>query len=313
MSSAYPDYVKSLNPAYYWRLVQQFNRGYNSYVNPTLRITECEPQEERQHADNADSNGAIGRSRGYYSDYSMPSSAMSPYFRGPLFGGESQSLNYFATTASGLRLIESGNTASTLTHTIPAGKTSFSPGATGRPFTWNIWVKGHADLALTQTQNWLSSASNSTDHHFMIGDNEVSGGGRVKIKTRLGGNDSNNFFYYEYDVTRWSMFTFVQKAVPYQATVSDGLRLYRNGGKIAETDANWHYIPESPNTDNAMWIYAMSSYKDSAGRKPGLVSEITAWERELNASEIASLYYQATSPSPFRVRGGLHRQLGRLV
>ena len=146
----------------------------------------------------------------------------------------------------------------------------------------------------------------------MLGDRNISSVQGLKIKTRQAEND-NYWSAYEYDVTRWNMITFVQKAVPYDTIVTDGLMLYINGKLAMAVDADWDNIPEAPYEGGLMWIYFMTSYKSTAGKKPGLYSEITAWERELNPSEISSLYYHATSPSPMRIRGGLNRQLGRMI
>ena len=109
------------------------------------------------------------------------------------------------------------------------------------------------------------------------------------------------------------MFTFTQAAIGYQETVTDGLKLWINGKKVMEVDANWYNIPEAAYDGGGMYLMFGASYKGSAGKKPGLYSEITAWERALNASEIAGIYYHGMSPSPMRIRGGLNRQLGRMI
>ena len=314
MSSAYPDYVKALNPDYYWRMVQYFSRGNSSpaktYTDVSSTASYAEPQEERQHQDNADSNDQAERSRGYYSDLSVPGGEINPYKPGPLFGGESRSLNYFSTSGVGLRLIQSGSSSDTLTHSIPTGVRDFSAAGVGN--TWNFWIKAHADTGANATEHWCSSATTAQHQHFMIGDRNISPDPGLKIKTRYTAND-NVWSAYVYNMTQWNMMTFVQDPVAGGETITDGLRIYINGKLAMAHDATYANIPEAPYESGLMYIYFMASYKTSAGRKPGLYSEITAWERTLSDADISNLYYHAISPSPMRVRGGLNRQLGRLI
>ena len=108
------------------------------------------------------------------------------------------------------------------------------------------------------------------------------------------------------------MLTYTSAEVPEDGTISDGQKIYINGKFLFSADSDWDYLLDSPGGDLA-YMYIMCGFSTGTPVKPGACAEVAMFDRVLNADQISEIYYHATSPSPARIRGGLYRQLGRMV
>ena len=313
MSSTYPGVIQGLNPVYYWRL----NKTINSYVLPVYTMFYCNLPEERRKYTNVESSGSSAdHSAGWYFNAGMPTP--NPYGNfGPIAGGDSNGLLVFDTYDNpGPRLLKTGSSVS-MTHEIPMGRNKDS--------TINMWFKTIPAIptGVTTNQHIMTSSRNTNlEQHFMIAERQKDVGGvdsnEIKIKTKA--YDTSQAInwsgaevgYNHFVTTEWNMLTYTSAAVLEDGTLVDGQKIYINGKILFSIDSVWEDMLDSPGV-NLAYMYLMCGYSTATPVKPGACAEVSMFDRVLNDSQISEIYYHATSPSPARVRGGLNRQLGRLV
>jgi hypothetical protein len=309
MSSVYPEFIKGLNPVYYWRL--------NSFASSTTSTNSFSgwATEEMHKAANKDSNGTDSKSQAYYLNSAMPAGTPNPFGNsGPIAGGDSNGLAIFDTFApAGPRMLQTGTTGS-FTHAAPVGR--------NHPFSIVMWFKTIPAMTSgsTTTEHFLtSSADSNNNQHFMVAERQQFidsvDSNELKIKTRSAAGTQNAGFsgvYNKWNSTLWTMFTLTSVQGTTDATTTAGMKTYINGKFHWAKDSQWSVMLDSP-AGVLTYMYLMSAYNVATTAKPGACAEVAMWDKVLSASQIGEIYYHAVSPSPARVRGGLHRQLGRLV
>ena len=315
MSSTYPSVIQGLNPIYYWRLHQ----ALNSYiVSEYFLFYTWLPEERRKDTNEESSGSSTDKSAGWYINGGMPAGTPTPWTNsGPIAGGDSRGIMVFDTYPTpGPRLLKTGSTG-TLTHEIPMGRNKAS--------TINMWFKTIPPMPaeVTTTQHIMtSSRSTNLEQHFMIAERQKVvddvDSNEIKVKTKaLDESQAINWSgdevgYNHFVSTGWNMLTYTSAEVPVSGTTLDGQKIYINGKILFSIDSVWEDMLDAPG-DNLSYMHLMCAFNAATSVKPGACSETTMWDRVLNASQIEEIYHHAISPSPARIRGGLHRQLGRLV
>ena len=328
MSSDYEGYVKSLNPLYYWPLEQGARELYVGTTNLGDTYTKFyqlgdssygyfySPESSQLYSNT--SMGSYANSRGffwgYWADLAIDLDDESPRPQGPIFGGGGSCLrNSVGGSATysnlGTSGWEYGN--STYTHEVGIGRNT--------DCTWIIWVKAFEDLADGGSRHMLTSgpSSGTAAQHLMFGENRGSDGTqKLKVKTKLGSSNSNVITEYTWDAKKWNMWAVTMPETGSSETITDGIGVHLNGQKVLSVDAVGSSMPEGGDMgvgagETRMW--ALGAWSTGPSRMEGMFSHVANWKRILSDSEISDLYYHATSPSPSRVRGGLYKQLGRLV
>ena len=314
MSSEYPDYVKGTNPVYYWRMNRwtTFTRESTSAVGTI--------QEEMQTSGNNTSNETTTRSAAYWVNHSLPTGD-TPRDAGPLMGGDSQSCKNFDTYegGEGPRLMQTGDASATLSHEIPIGRNKTS--------TVNLWVQVTGTFPESNSNRLMYASAPSTNKGmhagFFIRRTNVDGVLKVQFQHKTK-NDTNltqsNLHsalhgggeYDMFDIYKWNMFTVTYKAVT-SGTLANGIQMYVNGEWAGSIDNVFDKAEPSPTTTRDFYWYLLKAANENTNQIVGKSSEVAMWDRVLTHGEISDLYYHGLSPSPARVRGGMHRQLGRLV
>ena len=340
MSSAYEQYVKSLNPSYYWTFERTVLEVTESYLGSQFWQYPAAPDpdpssawgiqdmhEEYQRYANRDSGvraTAPSTSHAYwygqyYDDYNDSDGNYNHESRspGPILGGTSMAIENWETTEDGPAFMHSGDDINsyTRTHLVPIGRDT--------DCTWNLWVRCF-EVLTDGTRHYLTSSplSGTEQQHLMFGENYDLGQRKIKVKTKHTQADDtvtneNIFIPYDWDATKWNMWTITMPETALGETITDGIQVFRNGRLAVSVDAVGDSMPtggiQPTTTCPLMRVYGMRGYSSSPGGTTGAMSQVAAWDRVLNDSEISQIYYHAISPSPMRIRGGLHRQLGRLV
>ena len=307
MSSVYPEFIKGLNPVYYWRL--------NSFASSTTSTNSFSgwATEEMHKAANKDSNGTDSKSQAYYLNSAMPAGTPNPFGNsGPIAGGDSNGLAIFDTFApAGPRMLQTGTTGS-FTHAAPVGR--------NQNFSIVVWFRSIPAMTNTSHHILTSSRSTNANQHFMVAErqSEVDGvdSNELKIKTKAADGTQEVTFsgnYNQWNSSLWTMLTLTNALVTSGTSpLADGTKLYINNRLHMKRDSTYGAMSNSP-APALTYMYLMSAYNVASNPKPGACAECAMFDRVLNAGDIEGLYHQAVSPSPARVRGGLHRQLGRLV
>ena len=315
MSNTYPGVIQGLNPIYYWRLHQ----ALNPYILPSYNFFYTWLPEERRKDTNEESSGSsTDKSAGWYTNAGMPADTPTPWANsGPIAGGDSRGLMVFYTVNNpGPRLLKTGS-SSTIEHEVPMGRNKNS--------TINMWFKTIPPMpaGVPTTQHIMTSSRNSNlEQHFMIAERQKVvddvDSNELKIKTKALDTtqsyewSSTTVGYNHFKTTEWNMLTYTSAEVPEDGTTLDGQKIYMNGKFVFSKDSIWGEMLDSPGV-NLSYMYLMCGYSVATSVKPGACAEVSIFDKVLNASQIEEIYFQATSPSPARIRGGLHRQLGRLV
>ena len=336
MSSTYIDFVKSLNPAYCWTFdrvrwpptgaanCMMYPPG--SYSSPYYAWSYQNVHDEYQRKSNEDATtdatateAATSTASCYHYSYMSVLGEDNKWIKhnrsaGPITGGASLCTENWNTAELGPAFMHSGDDGWTRDHLVPIGR--------DHNCTWNMWVKCAEELT-TGTRHYLTSGvSSGTAHqHLMFGENYGGGQRKVKIKFKhthadLSAYNENSLIDYDWDATKWNMWTVTMPMTDLGETITDGVKAYLNGRLAVSADAVGDAMPpsgEQPISSAAMQIWGMRAYSSTPGGTIGSMSQVAAWDRVLNESEISDLFYHATSPSPMRVRGGLNRSLGRLV
>ena len=315
MSNTYPGVIQGLNPIYYWRLHQFLN----PYILPAYNFFYTWLPEERRKDTNFESSGSsTDKSAGWYLSAGMPADTPTPGANsGPIAGGDSRGIMVYDTVDNpGPRLLKTGSYA-TLEHEIPMGRNEDS--------TINMWFKTIPPMPAeaTTTQHIMTSSRNSNhEQHFMIAERQkvVDGVDSNELKIKTKALDTTQYYewssttvgYNHFKTTEWNMLTYTSAEVPEDGTTLDGQKIYMNGKFVFSIDSVWEEMLDSPGV-NTSYMYLMCGYSTATSVKPGACAEVSIFDKVLNASQIEEIYHHATSPSPARIRGGLHRQLGRLV
>jgi len=306
MSSVYPDVIMGLNPSYYWRM----NRFRGTYASSSSFYTYI--LEETHKDTNALNNGTLD-SEGWYLNFAMPAGHETPHEKfGPIAGGDSNGMMVWDTyVRPGPRVLRVS--PSSITNDCPVGR--------NQNFSINIWFKTFSALAAsppdTEENIAVSGRQAGTHQHFRIAESQTASGNDIRISTEAadatqGVNDSAN--HNQFKTTEWNMLTYTSMQGTEDETTTDGQKVYLNGKLHATFDSIWGEMLDAPGpTGDWAYLYLMCAGDSTAEVKPGSCSETALFDKVLNASQIAEIYYHATSPSPSRLRGGLYRQLGRLV
>ena len=314
MSSEYPDYVKGTNPVYYWRMNRwtTFTRAATSVVGTI--------QEEIQTAGNNTSNETTTKSAAYWVNHSLPTGD-TPRDAGPLMGGDSQSCKNFDTYegGEGPRIMQTGDASATLSHEIPIGRNKAS--------TINMWAKVTGTFPESNSNRMLYASSPTTNKGMHAGlfirRTDVGGDMKVQFQHKTKNDTSlteskvhsvthGGGAYDTFDIYKWNMFTLTYKVVS-SGTLANGIQIFVNGKLDASHDHVFDDAEPSPTTTRDFYWYVLKAANENTNQIVGNSSEVTLWDRVLTNGEISDLYYHSLSPSPARVRGGMNRQLGRLV
>jgi len=269
-------------------------------------------QEENRLSANNASNGA-NRSEGYFFNASMPASPPHPHAAdGPIAGGDSRGMMIYDTyNPAGPKMLQTGTTSS-FTHAAPVGR--------NQNFSIVVWFKSIPAMTNTSHHILTSSRNTNLDQHFMVAERQSEVGGEdsneLKIKTKAADATQDITFsenYNQWNSSLWTMLTLTNALVTSGTSpLGDGTKLYINNRLHMKRDSIYGAMSDSP-APALTYMYLMSAYNAASNPKPGACAECAMFDRVLNAGEIEGIYHQAVSPSPARVRGGLHRQLGRMV
>jgi len=203
-------------------------------------------------------------------------------------------------------------TATSFTHAAPVGR--------NQNFSIVMWFRSIPAMTNTTHHILTSSRNSNLDQHFMVAErqSEVDSvdSNELKMKTKAADETDDITFsenYNQWNSSLWTMLTLTSELVTSGTSpLADGTKLYINNRLHMKRDSTYGAMSDSP-APALTYMYLMSAYNTSSNPKPGACAECAMFDRVLNAGEIEGIHHQAVSPSPARVRGGLHRQLGRMV